>query len=62
MAEADLGIIGELEIEVKSIRLEGVEEDRVRGFKGEVIEQDEDSTTQRVFRREGGGVNWKERN
>ena len=60
--EADLGIIGELKIEVESAGLKGVEEDGVRGFEGEVVEQDEDSATRRVFGREGDGENWEERN
>jgi len=52
----------DIEIEVESTRLGGVEEDGVRGFEGEVVEQDEDSATRRVFGREGGGENWEERN
>lgn len=59
--KADLGIVGELEIEVESAGLERVEEERVGGFECEVIEQDEDSATRSVLWREGGAENWEER-
>lgn len=36
--QGDLGVIGELEIEVETSRLEGLEEQRMGRFDGEVIE------------------------
>lgn len=42
--ERDFGVIGELEIEIEAARLERVEEDRVGGFEGEIVEKNEDAT------------------
>lgn len=57
--QGDLGIIGELEIELEASRLEGLEEQGMGGFDGEVVKQNENAAVGGVVRREGVGQKWE---
>lgn len=53
--EADLGVVGELEVEVVAAGLEGAEVEGVGRLDGQVVEQDEDLAALGALEGEGGG-------
>ena len=56
--QAELGIVGELEVEIEAARLQGLEEQGVRRSESEIVEQDEHSAIGRSLRREGAAEKW----
>lgn len=58
--EADLGVVGELEVEVVAAGLEGPEVEGVRRLGGQVVEQDEDAPPLGAVDGQGGGEEGEE--